>query len=49
MKNFQQHLGWVERIWGLPLVVTGVLFLIAAFARVSYWMIELFPGLAEIG
>ena len=49
MKKFRQHLGRVERAIGSLLVVTGVLFLTGAFTNFSYWMIELFPGLAEIG
>ena len=49
MKNFRQHLGRVEKTIGGLLVVTGVLFLSGAFTTFSYWIIELFPALAEIG
>ena len=49
MKNFRQHLGQVEKAMGGFLVVTGVLFLTGAFTTFSFWIIELFPALAEIG
>lgn len=49
MKNFRQHLGRVEKVMGGLLVVTGVMFLTGAFTTFSFWIIELFPALAEIG
>ena len=49
MKGFRQHLGRVEKAMGGFLILTGILFLTGAFTTFSYWMIELFPALAEIG
>jgi cytochrome c-type biogenesis protein len=34
---------------GVLLVLTGVLFLTGNFARISYWFLETFPALGQIG
>ena len=49
LQKFRYHLGTVERAMGGLLVVTGVLFISGAFTTFSFWLIELFPGLALIG
>ena len=49
MKRFRKHLGLVEKIMGGVLVATGILFLTGGMQTLSYWMIETFPGLANIG
>lgn len=46
---FKKHLHTVERIMGVLLVVTGVLFLTGNFTRLSYWFLETFPVLANFG
>jgi cytochrome c-type biogenesis protein len=48
-KSFRTHLRTVERVMGVALVVTGVLFLTGGMQTFSYWLIEQFPGLASIG
>jgi len=48
-KKFRRHMPLVERLMGLLLVVTGVMFLTGTMQTVSYWLLELFPGLASIG
>jgi len=49
LQKFRYHLGTVERTMGGLLVVTGILFISGAFTTFSFWLIELFPGLALIG
>jgi len=47
--GFRRHLLTVERIMGVLLVTTGVLFLTGAMQDFSYWLIDRFPWLAAIG
>ncbi|HVX80413.1 MAG TPA: cytochrome c biogenesis protein CcdA [Devosiaceae bacterium] len=47
--RFKRSLGTVEKIVGVLLIVTGVLFLTGNFGRLSYWFLETFPVLAQIG
>ncbi len=49
MQRFKRHLGLVEKAMGALLVLTGVLFLTGAFTNFAYWLLEAFPGLAELG
>ena len=49
MQRFRRHVGAVEKVMGAMLVVTGILFLTGALSEFSYLMLELFPGLANIG
>jgi len=39
----------VERVMGVFLVVTGVLFMTGHMASFSFWLLETFPTLAAIG
>jgi cytochrome c-type biogenesis protein len=48
-KSFRRHLGTVEKAMGAFLVVTGVLFITGQMARISYWMLDAFPGFATLG
>ncbi len=48
-KRFRRHLGTVEKVMGGLLVLTGVMFLTGTMQTLSYWMIEMFPGLATLG
>ncbi len=47
--RFRKHLIAVERIMGVLLVITGIMFLTGTMQEVSYWLIEQFPWLASIG
>jgi cytochrome c-type biogenesis protein len=47
--SFKRHLHTVERVMGVLLVITGVLFLTGNFTRLSYWFLETFPVLANFG
>ena len=48
-KKFRAHLGTVEKIMGGLLVVTGVMFLTGTMQLLAYFMLEAFPGLANLG
>jgi cytochrome c-type biogenesis protein len=39
----------VEKIVGVLLVLTGIGFLTGGVQEMSYWLLELFPGLATLG
>ncbi|MFZ3181773.1 MAG: cytochrome c biogenesis protein CcdA [Methylocystis silviterrae] len=47
--RFRRHFGKVEKIVGVLLVFTGVAFLTGGVQEISYWLLELFPGLAKLG
>ncbi len=48
MQRFRRHLGVVEKVMGVILVVTGIMFLSGSMNWFGQWMIETFPGLAQI-
>ncbi|MBC8035726.1 MAG: cytochrome c biogenesis protein CcdA [Rhizobiales bacterium] len=48
-QRFRRHLVTVERIMGVLLVLTGIMFLTGSMQAFSYWLIEQFPWLATIG
>lgn len=48
MQRFRRHLGVVEKVMGLLLVVTGVMFLTGSMNWLGQWMIENFPLLSRI-
>jgi cytochrome c-type biogenesis protein len=47
--KFRRHLGTVEKVMGVLLVLTGLLFLTGQFTRLSYWFLETFPVLQSFG
>ena len=47
--RFKVHLGRVEKVMGALLVAAGVLFLTGGVQAASYWLLEMFPGLALLG
>ncbi|VAW21695.1 Cytochrome c-type biogenesis protein CcdA (DsbD analog) [hydrothermal vent metagenome] len=48
-EKFKKHLGTVEKIMGILLVITGLLFITGQFTRISYWFLDTFPVLGYIG
>ena len=48
-QKFRRHMALVEKTMGALLVVTGVMFLTGALQEVSYWLLEAFPGLVQLG
>ena len=49
MKRFRSHMGTVEKAMGVLLVGTGVLFVTGRINDIGYWLLNLFPGLAQLG
>ena len=49
LKKFRAHFPLVERIVGLLLVATGIAFLTGTMQSLSYWLLQTFPGLANLG
>lgn len=49
LKRFRAHFGIVERVVGVLLVATGIGFLTGAMQDFSFWLLQMFPGLANIG
>ncbi len=49
MHRFRKHLGTVERIMGVLLILTGVLFVTGSFNNLGYWLLEMFPALGQVG
>jgi len=48
MQRFKKHLGTVEKLMGIILIITGVMFLTGTMAWISQWMLEAFPALSQI-
>ena len=49
MGFMKRHMGRIERIMGLLLWTIGLLMLTGDFSQFSYWLLETFPGLAQLG
>ncbi len=49
MRRFRSHVGTVEKTMGALLVVTGVLFVTGQITTIAFWLLDLFPGLAQLG
>jgi cytochrome c-type biogenesis protein len=49
LQRFRKHLQTVEKVMGAALVLTGVMFLTGALQEMSYWLLEAFPGLVQLG
>ena len=47
--RFRVHLGRVEKAMGVLLVLAGVLFVTGGMQAASYWLLETFPGLGQLG
>ncbi|WP_027233239.1 cytochrome c biogenesis CcdA family protein [Phyllobacterium sp. UNC302MFCol5.2] len=47
--RFRMHLGKVEKVMGGLLVVTGILFLTGGLQTFSFWLLETFPILGQLG
>ncbi|MGH1351895.1 MAG: cytochrome c biogenesis CcdA family protein [Methyloligellaceae bacterium] len=49
MKGFQKHMGKVEKIMGIFLIVAGILFLTGSIQAIGTWLIDTFPVLSTFG
>ena len=48
-QKFRRHLPMVERVLGVLLIMTGILFMTNGMATIAYWILEAFPSLGRIG
>ncbi len=49
LSRFKVHLGKVEKAMGALLVIAGVLFLTGGMQTFSFWLLETFPALGQLG
>ncbi|NRA86695.1 MAG: cytochrome c biogenesis protein CcdA [Rhizobiales bacterium] len=49
MKKFRKHLGLIEKIMGVFLILAGIMFLTGYMSVLSYWLLETFPAFSTIG
>lgn len=49
MQKFRKHLGTVEKIMGVFLILAGIMFLTGYMSTLSYWLLETFPVFNDIG
>jgi cytochrome c-type biogenesis protein len=49
LARFRTHLGKVEKVMGGLLVLTGILFLTGGLQTFSFWLLETFPILGQLG
>lgn len=49
LAKFRVHLGKVEKIMGVLLVAAGLLFLTGGMQSFSFWLLETFPTLGQLG
>lgn len=48
MTRFRRYQGWIERILGVLLVLTGILFITGSVNEIGYWLQATFPGLFSV-
>jgi cytochrome c-type biogenesis protein len=49
LARFRKHLGRVEKIVGVLLVLVGIAFLTGWLTRISFWLLETFPVFGKLG
>lgn len=49
LKRFARHLGTVEKIMGVLLILAGLAFLTGLHQSFAYWLLETFPIFSKIG
>ncbi|SFK18221.1 cytochrome c biogenesis CcdA family protein [Methylocapsa palsarum] len=49
IKRFKRYFGVLERVVGVLLVATGIAFLTGSVQDLSSWLLQTFPGLANLG
>ena len=49
MNRIKRHMRLIEKGMGALLVLVGLLLLTNAFSAISFWLLETFPGLAQLG
>jgi cytochrome c-type biogenesis protein len=48
-RKFRRYMPMVEKFMGVALVITGIMFLTGGMQNLSYWLLETFPILSNIG
>jgi cytochrome c-type biogenesis protein len=49
MRRFRRHIAKVEHAMGAFLVLAGILFITGDITKLSFWLLDMFPGLAQLG
>ena len=49
MNKFKRYMRGIEIFMGVLLLIIGVALLTGAFSKMSYWLLETFPALAQVG
>ncbi len=49
LKRMRPYMGYIEKVMGGLLVVTGLLFMTGQMSVMAYWLLELFPSLGAVG
>ncbi len=49
MTGFRRHMGKIEKVMGVFLIATGILFITGGMNTIAYWILELSPGLGRVG
>ncbi|MEM1316646.1 MAG: cytochrome c biogenesis protein CcdA [Pseudomonadota bacterium] len=49
LQRFRRHLGTVERLMGVLLVLTGIAFLTGGMQAMAFWLLETFQALQQLG
>ena len=49
MNRLKRHMGVIEKVMGGLLLLVGLAMVTGAFTRFSWWLLETFPALSQIG
>ncbi|APZ54385.1 cytochrome c biogenesis CcdA family protein [Salipiger abyssi] len=49
MNRLKRHMALIEKVMGGLLIVVGLMLLTGAFSAFSFWLLETFPALGELG
>ena len=49
LARYRSRLHYMEKVMGVLLVLTGILFLTGFIAQAAFWLLETFPALGKIG
>jgi len=49
MNRLKRHMALIEKVMGVLLIAVGLALLTGAFSAFSFWLLETFPALGELG
>ena len=49
MNRLKRHMGLIEKIMGLLLLLVGIALMTGALSSFSWWLLETFPALGSLG